>query len=82
MADNKLEPLYKTKNSNYECFCTATGWDCARATKHFQEYRDFVKRMSENKDSGIFFTVEENLCAKGAVCPVWQLWEKAYQNEK
>lgn len=36
MADNKLKPLYKTKNSNYECFCAATGWDCTRATKHFQ----------------------------------------------
>lgn len=86
MAENKLQPLYRTKPnasvSRYECYCVATGWDCERATKHFQEYRDFVKRMSETQNSGIFFTCEENLCTKGAVCPVWDLWVKANQNNK
>ena len=86
MSGNNLKPLYERKTDapvfSYEYYCTATGWDCKRATQHFQEFRDFVKDLSENQIDKVFLHGEENLCAEAPVCPVWGLWVKANQNEK
>lgn len=42
--------------------CSVTGKVCESVSKHFREYRAFVKRLSDANDGGIFYHDEPNLC--------------------
>lgn len=61
----ELEPLYERDyNSPQEdtYVCSATGLVCKKVSKHFREYREFVKMLSETGDTRVFLHGEPNLC--------------------
>ena len=62
----EMEPLYERDyNAPQEDMyvCSATGLVCKKVSKHFREYRAFIKYLSETNDDRLFLHNEPNLCA-------------------
>ena len=76
MDDEELYERNHNKPFEQEYICRASGEKCARASKHFTEYAQFIKRLSESDDDRIFLQVERNLCIDDKVCPIWKLWKE------
>jgi len=66
----EIGPFYENKGDD-TYVCDLTGRVCGCVSKHFQNYRAFVKRMSESGDNGIFLTNEPNLCTR-MLCSVYE----------
>jgi len=51
---------YAPKQDTY--VCSVTGQVCESISKHFREYRAFIRMLSETGDTRIFLQGEPNLC--------------------
>lgn len=83
MSEENLEigPFYENKG-NYTYVCDLTGRVCGCVTKHFREYRDFIKGLSERGDDRLFLTSEPNLCTQMR-CSVYENeWIRQAQERK
>ncbi len=64
MEGIEMEPLYERDyNLPQDTYvCSATGLVCKKVSKHFREYRAFIKELSETGDTRTFLHGEPNLC--------------------
>lgn len=83
MATENLEigPFYENQgNDTY--VCDLTGRVCGCVTKHFQDYRAFIRDLSERGDDRLFLTSEPNLCTQMR-CSVYENeWIRQAQERK
>ncbi len=79
--DLEVGPFYENKG-DLTYGCDLTGQVCGCVTKHFRDYRDFIKGLSESGDDRLFLHSESNLCPQMG-CSVYENeWLRQVQERK